>query len=502
MSSSFGEHTGMLSRLSLTALFIVLGGCAPDPVSPADGGMDVPLDDGGMPMMEDDGGWPSDGGTDGDPDDAGPFDAGPPPPRSVFFVGNSFTFGGPVPNLVQSLATYAGFEEPNIEYRAIGGESLEGHRTDPAPGGAPARVSEGWDAVVLQEHSVRPTDQLGDPEGFKRDAAWFYDLAKIANPDAEVVLYQTWARRFNHSYYPRTFADPAAMQAELRRHYRDAGERLGVRVAPVGDAWEVQLGLDGMREPPRLHDGDDYHAGPAGQYLNALVLYATLFRARADGLVPLNGLDEATATVLQASANTVTEQTGWGPRFRPQPIDDGAEVRVDIGPLWGAGEGWHALTETRGTIFDLSTATGAPSTARVTAWGFSGVQEGGRSDNALGLPADVSRDTLWVGTFDGHAAALGMEARVVVRGLPAGRYDLELFASRTGDDEGRGRLTRYRIADASVDLEVADNTDRVARFEDVRPDLRGEIVIRVTISPDGGARFAYAGTVRITRAGE
>lgn len=492
---------GLALTLALAALTV---GCEEDPGA-----------DGGAPP---DAGWTSDAGIDpidagAAPTDAGPTprDAGAPladagtPPSEVFFVGNSFTFGGPVPVLVHDLAVYAGFAEPNVEYRAVGGQTLEGHRADTAPEGAPARVSEGWDVVVLQEYSTRPTDQVGPAEQFKEDATWFYDLAKDANEDCEIILYETWARRTGHPIYDATFSDPAQMQAELRFHYRDAAERYipafsaaarpsDVRVAPAGDAWEVQLAGG---EPPVLHASDDYHASAAGAYLNALVIYSTIYGRRADGLVPLRGLDEAVALELQASADAVTGQEGWGAVYEIRPMPVGDEARVDLGPLMVAG--WPWLPATDSTIGPLTSLGGVTGSALVTAWGFSGVQEGGRGDNALGLPPEVSRDTLWVGTFDGHAAALGLEARVVLRGLGPGSYRIALFASRTGDDGGRGRLTRYRVGGEEIDLEVSDNVDGRAVFDRVSPDARGEIVIRAGVSPAGGARFAYLGAIEITR---
>ncbi len=453
---------------------------------------------------------PSDAGpSDAGPEDAGSFDAGPPfvPPASTFFVGNSFTFGGPVPRLVEDLAIYAGWPEPNVEYRAVPGRTLAWHRADDTdPEGAPRRIAEGWDVVVLQEQSTRPTDQLGDPDRFKEDATWFYDQVEAANPDARVILYETWARRFDHAYYPDRFTDPAMMQAELRFHYYDAAERYiptfssaarstDVQVAPCGDAWELQLAGG---EPPRLHASDGWHASAAGAYLNALVIYGTIYGSLTDGLVPLRGLDEAVALELQASADRVIGARERGPVFgRPLGVVAGAEVRVDLGTRFI--DGWPALTATRGTVGPLATVAGAETSVRITAWAFDGTQEGGRVDNAFGFDADVSRDTLYVGTFDGHAAALSREARVVVRGLPPGTYRVEIFGSRDGTDSGRGRLTRYTIEGDFRDLDVADNTERLAIFDSVSPDARGEVLIRVGVSPDGAARFAYIGFVRVIR---
>ena len=494
-----------LPSIAGLALLVACGGDVsgmhdPDAAIAGDGG--VPPDTGADTGVGD-AGAPDGGDPDaGSPGDAGTFVA----PSEVFFVGNSFTFGGPVPDLVHDLAVYAGFPEPNVEYRAIGGQTLEGHRADTAPEGAPARVAEGWDVVVLQELSTRPTDQIGPADRFKEDATWFYDLAKAANDDCEIVLYETWARRAGHELYDATFESPAQMQAELRFHYYDAAERYipafatsarpdDVRVAPAGDAWEIQLAAG---EPPRLHASDDYHASAAGAYLNALVLYSTIYHRRADGLVPLGAIDEATASLLQESADLATEAEGFGPvRGAPLPIAPGSVLQLDLGPLWV--DRWTPLDQLRGTNGPVGTAAGGATSVLATTWGFSGAQEGGSAANTLGLPADVSRDSLWVGSFDGHAAALGMEARLVLRGLDAGPHRIELFASRTGDDAPNGRLTRYRIGTDSRDLDVADNTSRTAVFEHVAPDARGEVVIRIAVSPEGTARFAYLGAVRITR---
>lgn len=487
------RHAALLSLLLLV-------GCD-DEMPPSDAG----LDDAGMQTL--DAGPGTDAGAfDAGMPDAGAVDAAPPPtpPNEVFFVGNSFTFGGPVPDLVHDLAVYAGHPEPNVEYRAIGGQTLQGHRDDTAAAGAPARVSEGWDVVVLQEFSTRPTDQIGPAERFKEDATWFYDLAKEANDDCEVILYETWARRAGHPIYGSTFTDPAQMQAELRFHYADAAESYipmfsaaarpnDVRVAPAGDAWEVQLAGG---EPPVLHAADDYHASAAGAYLNALVIYSTIYRRAADGLVPLRGLDEAVALELQASADAVTGQTGHGGVYEVVPMPVGAEVRVDLGPLMVAGWSWIASTDS--TVGPLTTLAMDETSALVTAWGFTGTQEGGSPTNGLGFPGDVSRDTLWVGSFDGHAAALDLEARVVIRGLAPSRHRLTMFASRDGDDGGIGRLTRYTVGSDFVDLAVSDNTDTEVSLE-VSPDARGEVVLRVGVSPDGTGRFAYLGALRVER---
>lgn len=180
---------------------------------------------------------------------------------------------------------------------------------------------------------------------------------------------------------------------------------------------------------------------------------------------------------------------------RPLPIGD--RIQVDFGPVAAIGWATHATLE--GETGPLTTVGGVDTDVVVASVGFTGEQTGGSFVNELGLPPEVSSDTLWVGTFDGHDLALTLEAVVTLRGVPDGTYAIELFASRDGDDGGPGRLTRYRIGAAEMDLDAQDNTSRLATFEDVRPDAGGQIVLRVGVSPAGTARFGYLGSLVLIR---
>ena len=492
-----------LASLAFSAL--TLTACGDDAAPMMDGG---PMIDGGpmmdvgpdvMPMMDAGPDAMSDGGMDAGPD---VVDAGPPlpePPESIFFVGNSFTFGGPIPTLVRDLAAAGGHPVPDVDYRAVGGRTLRWHREDTDPENAPNRVGEGWDVVVLQEYSTGATDSAGDPMRFKEDATWFHDLARNAQPDCRVVLYETWARRFNHGIYPGTFDDPEDMQAQIRFHYNDAADNYipamtmlepNVVVAPAGDAWELQL-MGG--EPPKLHGDDDYHAGRAGQYLNALVIYSTIYGTATMGLDPLVGLSEEVATMLQEAADAVTGNTAPPPGLGMPSMPVGHTVRVDVGP--NAAEGWATLTN-GGSAGPLMSDEGAMTTVSVSASGFTGNQTGGSSDNDFGWPGDVSADSLYVGSFDGHDAALDLSANVRIRRLPAGRYELFIFASRDGNDDGRQRVGRYGVGEQSADLDASDNVGMRATLTLTS---EGTISINVGVSPEGASRFAYVGAIELTR---
>ena len=438
----------------------------------------------------------------------------PPPPKCsaptnrslrIFFIGNSFTLGGPVPTLVGSLASAAGFPKPEISYSAVGGYSLSSHRKLASSTNGVAAGN--WDFVVLQEYSTKPTDKLGKPLEFKKDATWFYDKTKAASPKGQVVLYETWARHPDHSYYPKTFSSPAQMQAQLRFHYNDAAKNYipknagaavknHVRVAPVGDAWEKHLSGPG---PLRLHASDNYHAGSRGQYLNALVIYSVIFGCRAKGASPLK-LSAAAAARLQDAADAITKNKGIPPGNSTSTLAVGARVRFDFGPGKTTAVGWNNVTSSTGSLSNARTSTGGSSTVDlVITDSFSGTNSSGRSDNKLSWPASVSKDTLWAGSFSNHTEALKQPAELELRQLPTGSYSLELFASRAGKDGKLDRLGRYTIGSTWRDLDATDNVKNKALFTNVSVGSNGTLKLRVAVSPAGSARFSYLGALILRR---
>jgi hypothetical protein len=425
-------------------------------------------------------------------------------PKKVFFIGNSFTYYGPVPKLVETMARYNGFSDVTIDYRAIASATLTQHKNDTAADGAPARLQAGWDAVVLQDQSTRPTDS-GDPLGFYDDVTWFYDYIKTINTNTRVYLYETWAWRYDSTQYPTPFATPTQMQAELRYHYNEAAAHYvpthskfapiaALPVAPVGDAWE--LDLQNGEADGRLHDPDSHHANALGQYLNALVLYSTLFDRSSKGIIPLGGITETQALHLQEIADSTSKRQGVGiDKSAPLSVATGSSFLIDIGPLPGAG--WVSLKNNE-TASHISTASGQVSSINVTVWGFQGEQTGGALTNTFGWPENVSRDSLWVGSNNTHADALLNEGRVVFRGLAAGNYKMEIFGSRDGNDGGLGRITRFTVGDKFADLETSDNNSRTGVLT-VSPDSNGVILLRVGVSPDSISRLGYLGAIKLTR---
>jgi len=423
----------------------------------------------------------------------------------LFFIGNSFTQGGPVPSLVDRMISGAGFPRPHVEDSAYGGYSLAQHRKTKSSVDGVAKGN--WDYVVLQEYSTGPTDSAGNPASYKSDATWWYDSMKAKSPKGWAVLYQTWARHKDHSIYPKTFKDPAEMMAQLRKHINDAAKNYipknakaspknHVKVAPAGDAWERHLK---EKTPLRLHASDDYHAGKNGAYLNAAVIFSTLTGCRAKGLPEL-GLSPADAARLQASADATTGAKGIPPGPPPPDFPVGSVVRIDFGSQQTGANYWNNVTTHNGSLKNARTAKGKITTMDLAMTdNFTGRNTAGVANNKLGWPPSVTSDTLYCGSSSGHSAGMKAPGAFELRELAPGNYKLELFASRMGKDGSRDRLTRFTANGAIRDLEAASNADKLALYKNLLVGSSSKIQVKVEVSPAGNGRFCYLNALVLTR---
>jgi len=172
----------------------------------------------------------------------------------VLFVGNSFTFynGGIDAQLAQMAPGC------RTQLLATGGFTLQKHWDDP---GEQAMVRGGhFDYVVLQEQSQTP---VYDRALFGRYAADFASLAKASG--ARPVLLMTWQRPDSVQWGVTTAGLAAAYQA--------VGATIGAEVAPAGLAFANAQTL----RPDIALNVSDGHPTPAGTYLAACAVYATIF---------------------------------------------------------------------------------------------------------------------------------------------------------------------------------------------------------------------------------
>ena len=60
-------------------------------------------------------------------------------------------------------------------------------------------------------------------------------------------------------------------------------------------------------------------------------------------------------------------------------------------------------------------------------------------------------------------------------------------------------MTRYQAGDQVADLDAANNVGSVAVLDELRPDQHGRLKLSVGVSPEGSARFAYLGSLLLTK---
>ena len=199
------------------------------------------------------------------------------PPRQtirIMFVGSSYTFVNNLGDVVAGIAASdpeGPIVEPTLAPYA-GGSSLQTHLDN----GNTRKLlsSQKWDFVVLQETSLYGgTDAVGDkpPQIGKPPTAYFTAVKTwvplIQAAGGKTVLEMTWGRRL-----PRPDG-PSPMAKDVADAVYSISKETGAMVAPVGLAFEEARRRLVTLE---LHTYDGSHPSPAGTYLAALVIYATV----------------------------------------------------------------------------------------------------------------------------------------------------------------------------------------------------------------------------------
>jgi len=176
----------------------------------------------------------------------------------------------------------------------------------------------GWQAVVLQELSVKPlprsltNSELSDPPGFWASVQTIEQAVHLVAPKAQIFLYETWAsgdlakeiagdtaQPDFHEKYMMALDDILDMNLAS---YRCAAQRDGkvAAVAPAGEAWRrawddglanpdpfqsspsslplLWYGINAVNDPP-IKRPDYHHPSLYGAYLSGLVLFVQITRA-------------------------------------------------------------------------------------------------------------------------------------------------------------------------------------------------------------------------------
>ena len=245
------------------------------------------------------------------------------PPRTILFVGNSFTFGalsdamkyrtgtvtdlngdgmGGVPALFKRFADEMGLRyEVSLETAA--GQTLAWHLANKRD-----VLDRPWDAVVLQQYSTLSPDKPGDPSDTIPAARDLAKLFRERNRDVDISLVATWSRA-DLTYPPGKHWSGEPIQ-RMALDLRKADDRVRAevpaihRVVPVGQAFNCAIAR--KIADPNPYDGitpgeidlwasDHYHASNEGYYLEALTIFTAVTHADPRKL----GRDEAAARDLK-----------------------------------------------------------------------------------------------------------------------------------------------------------------------------------------------------------
>lgn len=197
-----------------------------------------------------------------------------------------------------------------------------------------------WDFVTIQQASIKSHDSAT----YEPFASQLVALIKTAAPTAKLLVHQTWAYRSDDVRFTKPTGkagEPTtqdAMHQKLTLAYESIATKLGARLLPVGNAFQLantdpawgykpDTSFDPQKaQPPMLPDQthslnlgwqwkvgktgkqtlgmDGHHANMAGEYLGACVWYEVLFGGSVVGnSFSPKGLSAADTRYLQETAH-------------------------------------------------------------------------------------------------------------------------------------------------------------------------------------------------------
>ena len=222
-------------------------------------------------------------------------------PKSAIFIGNSFFyFNNGIHTQVIGLVRAADPKQPlRATMATISGSGIDWHDVEsyfrPNAIGRYSfdannnvvfnKIDRLFEVAVIMDCSqcpIHPTLKTVFREYAKKNTD------AIRKNGAEPVLFMSWA-----------YADKPEMTQELAEAYIAAGNDLGALVIPAGLAFARSIE---KRPALNLFAPDKRHPSPAGTYLAAATIYASLFAKSPVGLKYTASLDAETASYLQSVA--------------------------------------------------------------------------------------------------------------------------------------------------------------------------------------------------------
>ena len=175
-----------------------------------------------------------------------------------------------------------------------------------------ALESADWDVVTIQQVSSLSFK----PESYQPFAGILIGCIRKYAPHAEILILETWA--YPDDYFARFKEDglnQQTMYAGLKAAYEKLSADTGLRIIPVGDAFQKVRALS---PPINLNVVGDKHASTSGKYLGAAVFYEVIFRdnVETNPFVP-PGISAGEAKVLRQAAHETAAETATIPAKKP-----------------------------------------------------------------------------------------------------------------------------------------------------------------------------------------
>ncbi len=186
---------------------------------------------------------------------------------SVLFIGNSYSFG--IPKAFEKEAAANG-KNVKTGHATYGGWSLARHsKNEPTLRKLRGRR---WDIVVIQDYSLHPSQGKRE-RALTMDPAVRFFVSEARSLGAVPLLYQTWGRRDGD---PEVEGDDFFKMNDRVRHGYQAAARSagGVRIVPVGNAWEEEYKAGRGHE---LFVEDGSHPSDYGNLITAQEFYRVIF---------------------------------------------------------------------------------------------------------------------------------------------------------------------------------------------------------------------------------
>jgi len=218
--------------------------------------------------------------------------------RKVLFLGNSYTAGNNLPQLVKDVTLSAG-DTLIFDSNTPGGYTLEGHSQNVI---STAKIALGnWDYVVMQEQSQRP---ITNSSKFKQGAQRLFDSIKLHNPCAVPMFYMTWGRKNGDVNSCPSFpvmCTYLGMDSALRHNYLDLADNINAEVSPVSVVWR---NLRQNNPTIELYQADESHPSAAGSYAAACSFYTAIFKKDPSSITFNFGLNANDAATIRSAAKT------------------------------------------------------------------------------------------------------------------------------------------------------------------------------------------------------